>query len=48
MARYSSCLQTEHDARSVSGQTTARLPLAGTIVHVDNRYLAVWLCQHDV
>ena len=30
----------------MTGRMTARVSVAGTIVHVDNRYLAVWVREH--
>jgi hypothetical protein len=33
-------------AALVTGRMTARVSVAGTIVHVDNRYLAVWVGEH--
>ena len=33
-------------AALVTGRMTAKVSVAGTIVHVDNRYLAVWVHEH--
>jgi hypothetical protein len=33
-------------AALVTGRMTAKVLVAGTIVHVDNRYLAVWVREH--
>src|SRR6516164_3852834 len=33
-------------AALVTGTMRARVSVAGTIVHVDNRYLAVWVREH--
>ena len=33
-------------AALVTGRMTAKVSVAGTIVHVDNRYLAVWVREH--
>ncbi len=33
-------------AALVTGRMTAKVSVAGTIVHVDNRYLAVWAREH--
>jgi hypothetical protein len=33
-------------AALVTGRMTAKVAVAGTIVHVDNRYLAVWVREH--
>jgi hypothetical protein len=30
----------------VTGRMTAKVLVVGTIVHVDNRYLAVWVREH--
>ena len=30
----------------MTGTMRARVSVAGTIVHVDNRYLAVWVREH--
>jgi ketosteroid isomerase-like protein len=32
-----------HGAALVTGRMTAKVSVAGTMVHVDNRYLAVWV-----
>jgi hypothetical protein len=32
-------------AQLVTGRMTAKVLVAGTVVHVDNRYLVVWLRQ---
>jgi hypothetical protein len=33
-------------AALVTGRMTAKVSVVGRIVHIDNRYLAVWLCEH--
>jgi hypothetical protein len=33
-------------AALVTGRMTAKVSQAGTIVHIDNRYLAVWVREH--
>ena len=33
-------------AALVTGRMTAKVLVAGTIVHVDNRYLAAWVREH--
>ena len=30
----------------MTGRMTAKVLVAGTVVHVDNRYLAVWVREH--
>jgi uncharacterized protein DUF4440 len=35
-------------AALVTGRMTATVLVEGTIVHVDNRYLAVWVREHGV
>jgi hypothetical protein len=35
-------------AALVTGRMTARVSVAGTIVHIDNRYLAVWVQRLEV
>ena len=54
--RYSTYLEITHPADRilvvdgaalVTERMTAKVSVAGTIVYVDNRYLAVWVREHD-
>ena len=55
MTRYFTYLEITHPvdrilvvdgAALVTGRMTAKVSVTGKIVHIDNRYLAVWVREH--